>query len=469
MMSRSTCRAARYCATALTALAVAACADQLAAPSPSATPPVLSRVATPSDTRHVMEFADGVPADLAAQVTARGGTLVRVDDGIGMAVTAGLTDADANAIAGPSNVARDIVARWVPTLEEANAAVAGDEVAIPAPAVTPKSPLTAAFYLAGLQWNMRQIHADQAWAQGRTGIPSVRVAILDTGLDPDHIDQNGTVIDKASSTFFTPSLAPDAGPRWEDDNFHGTHVGGLVTTNNIGTAGVAPNVTLIAVKVLNATGTGSFADIISGIYYATNVKADVINMSLGAFVQKGGSGVAQLQRLLNKAINYAHAHDVVVVSAAGNSDIDLQHDQNFVELPCEAGVQMCISATGVTDTKASYSNYGTDAINVAAPGGDGNELAGLVLSPCSSHSINRALAACRTRTRYLFAAGTSMAAPHVAGLAAYLDSQFGGTLTASQIITSIEQHADDLGKPGADPFYGKGRIDVFSTVNDPTP
>ncbi len=467
-MTRSS-TTARIGISLFTLLLATGCSDTLISPPAAldhAPPATLSRVAAPSSSRHVMDISGGLPADLAARVAAKGGTLVRVDAAAGIAVTSGLSDADAEGIGGKANTARDLEARWIPTIEESRAAVTAGAVSDPSASFTLKSPLTAAFYLAGLQWNMQRIQADVAWAQGRTGSPSVRVAILDTGLDPDHIDQRGTVIDQASSTFFTPSLSPDPGPRWMDDNFHGTHVGGLVTTNNIGTAGVAPNVTLVAVKVLDASGSGSFADIISGIYYATNAHVQVINMSLGAYFQKNGKDAAQLVRLLTKAINYAHAHDVLVVSAAGNEATDLQHDKNFIEVPCQAGVQLCVSATGQTDAIASYSNYGTNAINVAAPGGDFDRF---VLSPCSSHSIDPGLAACRTRNRYLFVIGTSQAAPHVAGLGAYLDSQFGGLLSASQMITSIQQHADDLGKPGADAFYGKGRINVVNTVNDATP
>lgn len=468
-MTLTTFHVARIGVLALAATMTVACSDAVSPPAAATTPtPSLSRVASVSSDRHVMEFVAGIPADLAARVAAKGGTLVRVDEGIGMAVTSGLTDAAADAIAGRAYNSRDVNAQWIPTLEEMGGSVEADASGAIVPSVdaTPKSPLTAFFYVTGRQWDMQQIHADAAWAQGRNGLPTVRVAILDTGLDPDHIDQNGTVIDQATSTFFVPSVSPGPGPRWTDDNFHGTHVGGTVTTNNIGTAGTVPNVTLVAVKVLNASGSGSFADLISAIYYATNVHVQVINMSLGALVQKEGRESAQLVRLLTKAINYAHAHDVLVVSSAGNSNLDLQHDANYLSIPCEVGVQMCISSTGVTDTKASYSNYGTNAINVAAPGGDFDRF---VLGPCSSHSVIPSLAACKTRNRYLNVIGTSQAAPHVSGLGAYLDSQFGGMLTASQMITSIQQHADDLGDPGADPFYGKGRINVFATVNDPTP
>lgn len=463
---RSSPHATRTGAMALSMLLAAACTDSVSPPATPAAPPVVSRVGTPSSTRHVMDFSAGIPADLATRVAAKGGQLVRVDEGIGMAVTSGLTDAAADAIAGRNNNSRDIVARWVPTLLEAQASIAPDASLALAPQFTTKSPLTAFFYVIGFQWNMQRIHADQAWAQGRTGLPAVRVAILDSGLDPDHIDQNGTVIDQATSTFFTPSLSPEPGPRWMDDHFHGTYVGGIVTTNNIAAAGVAPNVTLVAVKILNAAGGGSFADLISAIYYATNVKVQVINLSVGAYIPRGGREAAQLVRMTTRAINYAHQHGVLVVSASGNEAIDLQHDKNYIEVPCEAGVQMCISATGITDSPASYTNYGTNAINVAAPGGDDD---GFILSLCTSHSVDPALASCKSRTRYLFADGTSGAAPHVSALGAYLQSQFAGQLNASQLITSIEQHSDDLGKPGADEYYGKGRINVFATVNDPTP
>src|SRR5450759_2859032 len=347
--------------------------------------------------------------------------------------------------------------QWVPTLVDGQAYVADDAVPVTGQSVLP--PQSA--FLLPLQWDMRQIHAPEAWA-GHTGIPSVRVAIIDTGLDPDHIDAAG-LIDVTSSVAFEYSLSGP--PDWADDNLHGTHVGGTVTTNNFGTAGVAPNVTLIAIKVLNSTGSGTFADVISGLIWAANVHANVANLSLGALFPKNGAGT--LVAALNKALNYANAHGVLVVSAAGNDFADLQHDQNFIEIPCESGTGVCVSSTGPGDQLSSFSNYGVSAINVAAPGGEfGAALTHFVLSPCSSHTLMPSLVAvCRGKTNvYVFAIGTSQATPHVSGLAALLDSQFGGMLTPAQLQTKIQQCSDDIGKDGADPFFGQGRINAFKTV-----
>lgn len=453
----------RLCSALSISLIAAACSEEVATkPATRSFTPVatLSRVATAAEGRHVFVFNGKVPADFAAHVAKLGGSVVRSVPEINMFVTQGLSDAAASSLGNPNEVGPDFDARWVPTAEEAQVSSVGLNAPVDAASVLPPQ---AAFFLP-FQWNMRQIHAPEAWT-GHTGIPSVRVAILDTGLDPDHLDQMG-LIDQASSFAFVPSTGGP--PTWADDQFHGTHVGGIVTSNNFGTAGVAPNVTLIAVKVLNAAGKGSFADIIAGIIYATNVHANVINMSLGATAPKQAH-IGPLQAALNKAVNYAHGHGTLVVSAAGNDDVDLQHGHDFISIPCEDGVQMCISATGPTDTKASYSNYGVNAINVAAPGGDFSPApASFVLSLCSSHTMDPAIIAlgCRNRVTYLYVIGTSQAAPHVAGLAALLDSQYGGLLNPSQLITRIEQNADDLGKPGVDAFYGKGRINAFRTVTD---
>lgn len=441
-------------------LALAACTDPATSPSTLKAPKTVAMSrstatpTTPTDQHIFVMNGDAIPDNFAADVAAAGGTLVRVQSEIGVAVVKGLTDAAANKLArGNGKVERDVMVQWIPTLAESQVYVAADAPApVEGQSLNP-SPFSAAF-LVPYQWNMRQIHAPEAWL-AHTGIPSVRVAIIDTGLDPDHIDQAG-LIDVASSIAFTPSTSGP--PAWADDHFHGTHVGGIVTTNNIGTAGVAPNVTLIAIKVLNSTGSGSFADVISGLIHAATVHANIANLSLGALFPKNGEGA--LVGALNKAVNYANAHGVLVVSSAGNAAADLQHDQNFISVPCESGTGVCISATNPADNLAFYSNYGVPAINVAAPGGDVSAPPfSYVLSPCSSRGL------CKPATnRYLFVIGTSQAAPHVSGLAALLDSQFGGSLNPAQLQSALQRCSDDIGKAGVDPFFGQGRINAFKTV-----
>lgn len=425
--------------------------------------PVVSHVAVPATGEHVFLLNGGVPADFASRVAAAGGTILSSMDEIGVVVTNGLSGADAKAIAGKNQVTPDFAGNWVPTPDEMQITAAS--LSTPVDVTSAQSPLAAAFL--GLQWNMFQIRAYDTWLAGKTGIPSVKVAILDSGLDPNHPDQSG-LIDVANSTAF---ISYPNGPQpWVDDFFHGTFVGAIVTSNNFGVAGVAPNVTLMAVKVLDSLGTGSIGAIIAGIVYATKHGANVINMSLGLLVPRSAKdttfSVTTLLSAFNRAVNYAKSRGVLVVSAAGNEAVDLQHVRDFVSLPCEAGVQLCVSATTNGDLLATYSNYGTNAISVAAPGGDGNPptVATGILGPCSTHSRLPRFAACKTRALYLIGTGTSFAAPHVSGLGALLDSQFGGQLNVAQMITSIQQNADDLGKPGADPFFGKGRINVFNTV-----
>lgn len=432
------------------------------APNDGPSGAALQAAGTPTS-EHVFVMNSTIPDGFGAAVTQAGGSVIHSIGAIGVVVTTGLTDAAAEDLArGNGKVERDVSLQWVPPPSDVGTSTMeyeGDGVV-----AEPHNPATAAFFVP-FQWNMRQIQAHTAWSAGAQA-RGVRVAILDTGLDDKHLDQAG-LIDMAASTAFVPSISIVPGPPWRDDHFHGTHVGGIVVANGIGVSGVAPHATLIAVKVLDVNGNGSFGNIIAGIIYATDVKADVINMSLGATFPKNATGGGQLVAALNRAINYAHQNDVVVVSSAGNENADLQHNGNQIKVPCESGVGMCISATGPTDTKASYSNYGSSAIHVAAPGGERGPATSFVLSPCSTYSMQ--IPACRrplptSPFRYVFVIGTSQAAPHVSGEAALLRAQ--GYQQASQIITSIEDTSDDLGKPGTDQFYGRGRINAFRAWTD---
>jgi len=426
--------------------------------SPQLSAAVVAEPAGSPTTKHVFLMNSKAPAGFADAVTAAGGSLAYSFDEIGVVVTDGLTDDAAKELAqGNGRVERDLMLQWVPTpvVDE------GSLVEYAAVEAEAHNPATAAFFLSN-QWNMRQIKAHDAWTAGAQA-PGVRVAILDTGLDDTHLDQRG-LIDMVASRAFVQSISPVPGPPWRDDHLHGTHVGSIVVANGFGVSGVAPHAQLIAVKVLNAAGNGTFGDIIAGIIYATNVGADVINMSLGATFPKNARGGGPLVAAMNRAINYAHENDVVVVSAGGNEFLDLQHNGNWIYVPCESGVGMCVSALGSTEQKASYTNYGSSAIHVAAPGGEPIAPPQLnrILGPCSTYSIP--IVACRrpfptSFYRYVHVYGTSQATPHVSGIAALLRAR--GYQQASQIITMIQQTSDDLGKPGTDQIYGAGRVNAF--------
>jgi subtilisin family serine protease len=126
------------------------------------------------------------------------------------------------------------------------------------------------------------------------------------------------------------------------------------------------------VKVLNCAGSGAFSWVIAGILHAVNTGNDVINMSLGAVFPKNATGGGQLVAALNKAVNYAQTQGVLVVSAAGNSAIDLDKDGNLAAVPCQSGSGMCVGATARGDALSSFSNHGLSGPQITAPGGGNN-------------------------------------------------------------------------------------------------
>lgn len=421
----------------------------------------------------------GSAAKADKAVTAAGGRVVAIHSSIGVLVAESASAGFASALeadASVSDVVQDQIIQWLPDVQvstEDMPNLSGLE-----PSFFEAPPQTAAF-LAN-QWNIFKTQTDQAWLVTE-GSPAVKVAILDTGICAHHLDTLGKV-DAAQSASFVPvaNECSDAQPPacigcppWEDRNFHGTHVGATVSSNNHGTAGIAPDVRLRAVKVLNCNGSGAFSWVIAGIIFAADTGNHVINMSLGAEFPKNAPGGAQLVAALNKAVNYAKSKGVLVVSAAGNSGRDMQHDGNTTAVPCESGSGMCVGSTTNLDLRSTFSNHGVSGPQLMAPGG-GSPTAppppfpfhAFILAPCSFHSV--LIPVCGTSpTFYVFAAGTSMATPHVSGAAALVDSlakQGPGTANPAQLKTTIIQTADDLGNPGTDNEFSHGRLNVLKAV-----
>ena len=272
-----------------------------------------------------------------------------------------------------------------------------------------------------LQWGLTKVEAPQAW-ETTTGSPSINIAVLDTGIDFDHPDLADKII---SSIDFAYSSSVD------DVYGHGTHVAGIaaaLTNNGIGVAGLGYTSTIMNVKVLSDSGSGAYSWIASGIIWAADNGAEVINMSLG-----GSSASSTLE----EAVNYAWSKGVVVVAAAGNSG------STTPMYPAYYTNCIAVAATDGNDARASWSNYG-DWVDVAAPG----------VSIYSTHKNGT----------YVYKSGTSMASPHVAGLAGLVlttvsDANGDGKLN-DEVRSRIETNCDDIGVSG----IGYGRINAAQAV-----
>jgi len=306
------------------------------------------------------------------------------------------------------------------------------------------------------QWALERIAAPSAWSEFGADPNKPLLAIVDTGITPDHPDLaenvwenpgeiglDGEGLDKRINGIDDDANGlVDDWQGWDfvnndnqplDDQMHGTAVSSVAAAedNGIGIAGVCPWCQLLGVKVLDSLGSGTLDAGAEGIIYAADMGARVINLSLGA-----GTGT----QTLADAVTYAWNAGAVVVAAAGNNGL------KTLFYPAAYPEAMAIASTDVNDYHSCFSNYSPDFISVSAPGDV------VIVADITNQE-----------TGYGFYSGTSLSAPHVTGLAGLLLSQ-DPSRTNNDVRSIIEDSAVDLGPPGFDDAFGHGRIDALRAV-----
>lgn len=298
------------------------------------------------------------------------------------------------------------------------------------------------------QWNFDQVNAEAAWKSADGG--STVVAVIDTGVAFTRDEQRGypALRDLESTGFASGYDFVDDDDFPFDEHGHGTHVAGTIaqsTGNRYGVAGLAPGASIMPIRVLNADGRGTTADIAEAIRFAADNGADIINMSLGGPIPS---------QLMTDAINYAHRKGVTVIAAAGNNGWSIP------SFPAANPNVFAVSATQFDRTKTFYSNYGR-YIDIAAPGGntrvDQND-------DGRPDGILQETVTLKDPRNHEFALymGTSMASPHVAGVAALIHSQ--GVTRPERIESLLMESADKNVPDYNESEYGAGLLDAGAAI-----
>ncbi|MBI2836567.1 MAG: S8 family peptidase [Chloroflexi bacterium] len=272
-------------------------------------------------------------------------------------------------------------------------------------------------------WGVDRTDAEKAWAVGQNGA-GAKVAIIDTGIEYTHPDLAGNYAGGYDW------VSDDTDPM--DDNGHGTHVAGIVgaVRGNGGVAGVAPGARLYGLKVLNASGSGYWSDVISALDWAVKNGMQIANMSLGA---------NSAPRALQTAADKAYASGVLLVAAAGNDG------KGSVSYPARYSSVVAVAATDTTDQRPWWSNFGSQ-VELSSPG-------------VGVYSTYRG-------GGYASLSGTSMATPHATGVAALVFvsgravNSDGKNGIANEVRKILQDTADDLGTTGKDKYYGYGLVDA---------
>jgi subtilisin family serine protease len=447
----------------------------------------------------VLYKSQNVPAGAAKAIQQAGGTLVYAYDQIGVAVASSSSDSFRSDLLKADNSVENAAATagFATQLENDQAAEG------PPPGDLPNAPATDADTLSGLQWDMRQIHTPEAHAI-TGGSPEILVGDIDTGLDFTHPDLAPNY-DAAASADCSSGAATPLLPG--NDVFgHGTHTAGTIAAaqNGIGIVGVAPHVRIAGIK--SSTDEGFFFPemVVCSFMWAGTHGIDVTNNSYFAdpwyFNCKNDLEQRAIWIAEQRAIQFAQQHGVLVVAAAGNFSDDLAHPTRDVispdtgpgiprdvtnacaVIPVEVPGVIGVSAVGSLGIKSFYSSYGSGVIQVTAPGGDS------ILQRLPAPVNGRVLSTV-PGGGWAYAQGTSMATPHVTGVAALIESRY-GPMSSGRAAAMVAQTADPIACPDAatlalyDPFpqesngepescqggagynswYGHGQVNALSAV-----
>ena len=456
----------------------------------------------------VLYKQQAVPADVAETIAKAGGSLVYAYPQIGVAIASSDNPSFRDALLKDNRIenaaSTEGFASRLPDLQaDADGPTAGD---------LPNAPAADSDTFTPLQWDMRQIHAPEAHAI-TGGSPAVLVGDIDTGLDYRHPDLRANIDDASSVNCVSGAPVPGAVAA-NDDNGHGTHTAGTIaaSANGIGIVGVAPNVRIAAIKAGNAAGFFFPEAVICAFVWAATHQFDVTNNSYFADPYLYNCKNDPVQRAIwkaeQRAIRFALQNGVTVVAAAGNEADDVAHPvadrtspdnttpvvrtihNDCAVVPLEVSGVIGVTATGHNRQldsngqpdgylKAYYSSFGVGAIQLSAPGGDNlfginpEATNGRVLSTWPpdrgcARSVKETGDVQEPTAVYCYLQGTSMASPHVAGVAALIISRFGnldnaqnGKMSPDRVKAYLDQTADPQGCPGILPTVPRPYIGII--------
>ena len=349
-----------------------------------------------------------------------------------------------------------------------------------------------------LQWSLQSVNAAGAFKAGYKGSGAV-VAVLDNGFYLNNPDLAPNFITSKAISFVPGETVEFKNPALFS---HGTHVSGIIAAaeNNFGIAGIAPAAKIMPVKVLYESGSGTFGWMMQGVKYAADNGANIINMSLGVVIPRNGNFVddnntpndpsddkivhasaKEIQSLItamNRVFQYARKKGSLCIASAGNDALYITGQGQGSSYPAACPDVLAIAANGPTGwavnpntslfTPASYTNYGSSLVNLAAPGGNdkytpANQLANVLGIILPAWAFDMVLSY-SSDTSLTWAEGTSMAAPAASAVAALIVGKYGGNISPAQLEVKLKTSAVDLGKPGKDDFFGNGQVNAGNAI-----